>query len=38
MVYYFKATGSSGEVDPPVTLYMGKHKEESMWKYFLHWR
>jgi hypothetical protein len=29
MVYYFKATGVSGEVDAPVTLYMGKHKEES---------
>ena len=29
MVYYFQATGVSGEVDPPVTLYMGKHKEES---------
>lgn len=29
MVYYFKATGISNEVDPPVTLYMGKHKEES---------
>lgn len=30
MVYYFKATGVSGEVDPPVTIFMGKHKEESM--------
>ena len=29
MVYYFQATGVSGKVDPPVTLYMGKHKEES---------
>lgn len=30
MVYYFKATGVSGDIEPPVTLYMGKHKEESM--------
>lgn len=29
MVYYFEATGVSGEIDPPVVLYMGKHKEES---------
>lgn len=29
MVYYFKATGASGEVDPPVVLYMGKHKTEN---------
>lgn len=31
MVYYFQATGLSGLVDPPVILYMGKHKEESMY-------
>lgn len=34
MVYYYQATGVSGEIDPPVMLYMGKHKEESMCKIF----
>lgn len=29
MVYYFKSTGTSEEVSPPVVLFMGKDKVEN---------
>ncbi|CAN6633759.1 hypothetical protein TRVA0_014S01288 [Trichomonascus vanleenenianus] len=29
MVYYFKSTGASGEIKPPVSIYMGKNKDEN---------
>lgn len=29
MVYYFKSEGVSDDVDFPITLFMGKNKEEN---------